>query len=242
MSNYLVPSVVSDTERREMSRLMDIMNGGSSAQPPAILEGSYRQSHNTQQQRTAQPIYETYDVYSPTVSQRDVQEMASILERLQSVTNDTVQELVEEAITDPAVRRAIVTEATDSGVRIGEWEIRVRMDESNRKPTKLYSVVQSGTNNVLAEDLMLFDAADLLVKHFNNGKTVTHQDVRRVLSLEEKFSRNYADAIRFKKHAASHSASGDRHAAGVFEARYDQAKSEAVQAQSELKKLNRQTY
>jgi hypothetical protein len=218
------------------------MNGGG-ANLPAHVQGNYANygQQAPHQQSYQQPITESYDpvMGSTFCSQEDVRQMASILERFHQVADGTAEMLVEESRTNPEVRRAIMTEEVDNGVRVGAWEIRVRLSESqSAKQIKYYSVVQAGSNTVLAEDLMLFEAADLLVRHFNKGKTITSQEVREVLRLEDKFATQWADAANFRRHALKHRQKGDGHAANVFEARYDRAKDEAVAARNALKKLH----
>ena len=244
MANDIIlqpPGVPTEKDKQEMSRLLQIMGNDSPPHPQATFRD--RPNMGNQQPPPRQQRSDYYSspsdpiVSAPFTTNEDVKHMASILERFYSITDETAEMLVEESKTVPEVRRAIITEKTETGVRVGKWEIRVRLDESRRKATKYYSVVQAGSGTMLAEDLMLFEAADLLVKYFNEGKTVTSKEVMDVLRFEEKFSVNWNDAVRFRRASQKHLSDGDRKAAEIFEARYDKAKDEALMAKNTIKRL-----
>jgi hypothetical protein len=94
--------------------------------------------------------------------------MANILRRFNAVT----ETLTETAETRPALREALVTQPTKTGVIIGEWQIE--------KTDRSYSVVNTTTDHPIAHGLGLYEAALALSKALNAGKSITSTTVKEI--------------------------------------------------------------
>lgn len=160
------------------------------------------------------------------LSDPNIDAMRAILERLHEVP----QQLVES--TDPEVRHAAVTEATETGARVGSWEIVV-----NEGARRSYDVVHATTRDVLAKDLYLYEAALGLVKKLNEGVAINDERIASLLRLEENYAHNRDNAARFRQRKASLQETGEVVKAAIYEDRYDDASRRANDDYERILKL-----
>lgn len=178
------------------------------------------------------------------VTESDVKDMKSILERFNQATVDIAQNLAKEVIyekdfyKDTELKEAIMTRPTDSGVQIGKWEIRIIVEEkSNGKEQKRYSVVHNKNNMVIAEDLVLYEAAYGIVKLLNRGKTITSSDIKEILKIEDRYNELRSEALNFKRRSINAYKQKDEKSAQIFENKFEHSKSLASMSHKQLKKL-----
>jgi hypothetical protein len=167
----------------------------------------------------------------------DVSGMKDILSKLSVVTDNTVVSLNESAQYDIDVREALETERTETGTRIGSWEIHTNVYEKMGKEIKTFDVFNVHTKETIAEDLYLYEVAHGLVRLFNRGDKLNSQNVRQLLTLEEQYTRNRIDALRFKKRYQDSIKSNDRTTAGIMESRYQKSRQEALSAKNRISEL-----
>ena len=153
-------------------------------------------------------------------------DMKTILERFYRATDHVISE----ATNDHPLREAIITEETPERVRIGNWEIVVHGSDKR----KLYDVVRTGTQERLANDLTLFEAAHGLVRHLNNGGRINQPAILDLLSEEQRYAGAIHDMALFR-HRLNQQPNGQR--AIVHEARYTAAQRSAVTARTQVRKL-----
>lgn len=171
------------------------------------------------------------------VSSKDIGAMKGILERLNAAGSGAATRLNEEANYDSDVREALQTRRTSTGAKIGSWEIRVQLEERNGKEYKSYDVVNTTSGEPIAKMLTLYEVAHGLAKLFNRGETLTTPKVRELLALEETYTRNRIDALRFKKRYTDSTAKRDYEQAEIFEARYQASRGHALSAKSKISGL-----
>lgn len=149
--------------------------------------------------------------------------MGDILSRFRTAT----QELREDALTNDDLLEALQTERTDHGVRIAEWEINVR--EEPNIPGKFYDVIRDEIT--IASDLRLYEAALILTRELNKGKSITSEKVMSVLALEAQYAKNFDDAINYSRiFKLTEGTKKD-----VAAARLDEAKAKALDAKRKIK-------
>jgi hypothetical protein len=183
-------------------------------------------------------------VTSDATPPSEVQAMKSILQRMygddtsaktkraqlvESVEEITAQ-MNNDARYDRELRAALMTEKTDNGSRVGDWEIRVRVDGKR----KFFNVVQSASNLCIAEDLLLYDAAHGLVRLLNEGGRLNSKEAVSLLRAEQDYAGALNNAIVFKHYLVKHP---DDKRAAVFEARYSDAKERALAARDKVNRI-----
>lgn len=150
--------------------------------------------------------------------------MKAILEAMNGAVGRTVVEKTNYPVVDLAMEEAIVTEAFDDGIRIGEWEIRT-------VGKNLFDVARAGEFNALVREITLYEAAVGLVRLLNNGKAINSPEVLSLLNTEQTYASNVSDAIRYA--TLVHRRRGDPKVP-VWEARYSDSKMRAAQARAKL--------
>lgn len=155
-----------------------------------------------------------------------VAEMKTILERFHSATD----QIITEASYDHELREALVTEVTETGARIGSWEIQVHLSGQH----KLYDVVNVISGEPLAVDLLLYEAARGLVRILNEGGRINSTGAIELLRAEQEYGSRVHDMVLYKHRLTKNTASPRR---TVFEARYGDAKRRAVLARERVCKL-----
>jgi hypothetical protein len=169
---------------------------------------------------------------STGVSTPDIDAMKNILLKLKEADASAPARISEASRLDPKLAEALVTDKTDTGVRIGNWEIVI--NEGARGKT--YDVIDS-SGLMIAKDLYLYDAAYGITKRLNEGVGITDLRVRDFLKLEEDYAKNLKDAAMFKERAKSLREKGENLRAAVAEDRFDASSGQALSAHDEILRL-----
>ena len=200
---------------QDMAKLIAAMNAGEEAPARAT--------------RAPTPIAESNaPVRSAAPMTADIAAMAKIMDAFSSATNEVV------ASQDhyPELKRALVTEATETGSRVGSWEIAGRTVEGMGK---FYDVTHAVTSEPIARDLRLYEAALALVNALNEGDTITSMRVKTILNVEDEYSRALTDAVHF----AGRAKVTEGHTRSIAEDRYGQAKERALRAKKSLNGISK---
>lgn len=208
-------AMVSAAEREQMARLRDIMSGGADRSArPVSLEGV------EPPMRSPRPVaLEGYDMVPSADPMEDI--LAKFYASADAVAQD--------ALVDRPLRRAMATEKTPSGARVGNWEIAVT--EGDRKT---YGVRSIATGEEIASDLCLYEAAQALAEMLNEGAKINTPEVREILSLEEQYARHLADAVQFRRSLRSGKSQTSK---AVLEDRFENSRMKAAQALSRLRRI-----
>lgn len=151
-----------------------------------------------------------------------------ILEAFKSATDEAIDDAATSSNRD--VQLAISTQPTDKGVRVGSWEIAVRVEEGFGKR---YDICHTITKEPIASDLRLYDAAYGIVKALNEGETFTSSKIKTIIDLENDYARALSDAVNFASRMKI--TEGMKH--DVAEARYGEARRQALSAKTAIQKL-----
>lgn len=166
------------------------------------------------------------------------QDMINILNRLHAVTESTEPvPTMAPTIAPERVSVALQTERTQMGTRVGSWEIQIIKEERGDKIVDTYDVVHVTTGEPIAKALRMYEAAHGLVILLNRGEPLNGKSIRELLDLEETYTRNYIDAVRFRKRHAASSKAGKHAEADIFESRYMAARQHAMTAKERLSDL-----
>ncbi len=210
---------VSSEEKDAMQRLLDVMEGkkpSSSATLPA--------NHGSSDMELAG---------AGQVTQRDIDAMSQVLAKLNTVT----QQVVYESEQDPQLRSAMVTERNDGGVKVGSYQIMIKEDEKRLAGKQYYSIYHTRTNDIIADDLTLYETALTIVKVLNSGRYVNDPLVRKLFDADDRYTSHRTDAIRFKARMKQAERRGDESKMDVYESRYQVAIDNAMTFKKDIKKL-----
>jgi len=127
---------------------------------------------------------------SNPVANTDVAKMKAILERFHTAADN----IVAEAPIDRELREALLTEPTNTGARIGVWEIRVHTSGKR----KLYDVISVLNDQALARDLLLYEAARGLVRILNEGGRINSHTAIELLRAEQEYGQLVQDMVLYK--------------------------------------------
>lgn len=157
-------------------------------------------------------------------------DMKAILNAFYAGANNSVAELNELAVESRPLRSAMITSKTETGVRMGSWEIKVTEDKTG----KLYDVVNVNTGDAIAMDLTLYETALSLTKLLSFHVGINSPQIKKVLALEEDYARFRQDAAVFKHRAKQRQAAGDTFRAAVAEDRFQENRDQAIKLREEL--------
>ncbi len=201
------PGVVTSAEKEQMARLRSIMTGAT----PTMED--------------APAPRERVPMLDEGFGVMDDEPTDNLLAKFYGAS----ERLAQETKMDRPLRRAMATERTSTGVRVGGWEIAITEGER-----KTYGVRSVSTGEEIASDLCIYEAAQALVEMLNDGAKINQPEIREILSLEEQYARHLADAVHFRRVLRSGKSNTNR---AVLEDRFEQAKTKASSALSRLRRI-----
>lgn len=197
-----------------------------------ILKKLQSSEQSTNTVVTKQPLNESSNV---VLKSDESKAMYDILNRFNNATKNVAQKIAEEADTNPVMHEVLNTRQLKDGARIGRYEITVKFLENTKK--KAYSVRHAQSQDVIAEDLMLYDVAYGMVKSLNEGKKVNSPEILKLLNLEEKYISLRNDAIMAKRGLARSLQENDQTKVEIYETRFQTARDNAFKIREELAKI-----
>ena len=206
-------------EVSEMARLINILNSGVQFADEPEISLSERLHHQT-----------------PTSSGLDpnVSEMKRILEAFNGNQQNPTKRLTDRAVIDRELREALVTEETSDGVRIGNWKIHVKESDTG---LKFFDVTNKTTNEAIAIDLTLYDAAHGIAKALNEGEGINSRRIRAILQAESDYSHYRQDAATFKRKIGIAERAGNEQKSAIMEDRFSDSLYKAKLAREKVVKL-----
>lgn len=213
-------AAVTSEDRDAMARLLSIMEGET---PPAMA-------------RPANNSYSTGPVElagAGQLTQADVNAMADVLSKLNNVT----QEVVTESAYDPQLRQAVNTVRNEEGVKVGNYQIMIHEDDKRLAGKQYYSIYNIKTNDVIANDLTLYETALSVVKLLNNGVYANNPTVRKLFEFDDYYTSHRTDAIRFKARMRKAEQQRDFDKFDLYENRYQNAVENAMNHKRNIKKI-----
>lgn len=242
MTNSLIPMGPTNQDKAEMTRLLQIMNGGEGAgkaNVPAVQQpqqahysggyaGTQRPLHESRQVPPAQPYMPSYGT-----SREEVDAMKNLLEKMNALSGDEGQKAPRQQLQETNHYAAPGLPAPTGN---GPYTVLVQIVESNGKEANRYSVVDAGRQDVVG-GLVVKEAATAIMKLMNKGHALNSAKVQEVIDLEETFNRNRIATAQNKQRYTKSMELGESAAAQVFKDRFATSRANALAAQDDIKTI-----
>ena len=177
---------VSPEDRDAMLRLRSIMEGHTTSL--------------SESRTNLNPQSPTVELAGPgQVTSADVSAMASVLTRLNNISNHVVDNMMTESAEYRDTAEALVTERTSDGVKVGRYEIIIRDDAMRLAGKQFYSIHNSLTRDTIADDISLYETALAVIRLLNSGKFVNDIEVRTLFEHDDAYTSHRVDAITYKR-------------------------------------------
>lgn len=212
-------AAVTPEDKDAMARLLSIMEGGT----PAPITRPVNIANSSAPVELAG---------AGQITQADVNAMADVLSKLNNVT----QAVITESTSDPQLRQAVNTVRNEEGVKVGNYQIMIHEDETRIAGKQYYSIYNVKTNDVIANDLTLYETALNVVKLLNNGVYANNPTVRKLFEYDDYYTSNRTDAIRFKARMRKAEQQRDVVKFDLYESRYQTAIENAMIHKRNIKK------
>lgn len=210
---------VTQDDRDAMSRILAIMNG---EKPEPV-------------QRNGQQFSESLELAGPgQVTGKDVDAMASVMAKLNSVSNNVIDGMITEGSSNREVSEALSTERVANGVKVGRYQITIKEDGKRLAGKQFYSIYNRLTNETLADDISLYETALAVIRHLNVGKIISSAEVRKLLEQDDSYTAHRIDALNYKRRMTTTSDASKR---DIFESRYQASLDRCMAAKKTIKML-----
>lgn len=213
---------VTPEERDAMARLLSVMEGKT---PPPV--NSVKTPVNQ----------EVILAGAGQVTQADVNAMADVLTRLNTLSDAVVTEMVTESQYNPEIKMALGTTKNPQGVKIGLYQIMIKEDTKRLAGKQYYSIYHTATGDVIADDLSLYETALNVVKMLNKGQYANSPMVRKLFDYDDTYTSRKLDAIRYKRGMAIAEQKKDHNKKDLYESRYQAAVDQAMLAKRNIKSI-----
>ena len=209
---------VTPEDRDAMAKFLSIMEGKT---PPKV-------SNRT-------PTSHDVELAGPgQVTRGDIDAMASVINKLNSVSNHVVDSIITESKKQPELSEALLAHRTQDGVKFGRYQILVKEDSKRLAGKQYYSIYNTLTNDVLADDISLYETALVVVRHLNAGTLMNNKVIREIFEQDDAYTSHRIDALRYKRKLAINK---DEFKKDLYESRYQASLDRCMAAKKAIKKL-----
>jgi len=221
--------MVSREDSDEMARLNRIMNG----ERPAPTAASRTTSAGAPNPNDI--------ILQEGVSGEDISNMAEIMKNFSSATGVTsfkslhdtatgiAENIVKESKNSPELRDALFTEKTDSGMRVGSWEITKHQRAGiTSKNESIYRVNNIKTGQQIKAQFMVMESASTVVKLLNEGSSFSHPVIQQIAKYEIEYREMRKQALEEKQFWQRAKKNDNEFKQNLYEAKFDAAKSKAL--------------
>lgn len=207
---------VSSSELNDMKNIMNMMNGGK---PTAQSNNSYNQGNNERIELSGPGI----------ITEAEISAMSEVMQRLDSITSDMVND------PEPArqFKQALTESKNKAGLAVGNWQISLHEDPTRLAGKQYYSIYNTATNQIIANDISLYETALHAARLLNNGEFVNSVKMRELFEQDDTYTSHRIDAHRFYIRGKK---SNDQHQKQLYESRKQASLDRAVQIRHSLKK------
>lgn len=212
---------VSPEERDAMAKILKIMEGETVTENKSFA--------------TSKPTYSSELAGPGAVTDADINAMADVLNKLNNVSSQVVTEMVNESYYSPEVDMALKTIKNDDGVKVGRYQIMIKEDQKRLAGKQYYSIYNTRTNDVIADDLSLYETALAVVKLLNNGKYINNPDIRKLFEHDDAYTAHKQDAIRYKRAMIVAERKNDFVKQDLYESRHQASIDRAMAAKKAIK-------
>lgn len=148
---------------------------------------------------------------------------------LHDKANKVVSTLVNEAQNEPTLRDALVTEQTETGIRVGAWEISKHTREGDSTtPETFYRVHNTNTAQRIKAAFLISESALTVVKLLNEGANMQHPTIRQIARYELDYRQARKKTLEEKRSYNRAKKTGSNFKQDLYEAKFDAAKMRAL--------------
>lgn len=169
----------------------------------------------------------------PGVTSKDIDAMKNILGKLHNLPVPGRASVLNEAV-DPELEEAIQTDRTANGVNVGRYQIMIKENPKRLAGKQYYSIYHSVTNDVIADDLSLYETALAAVRLLNSGKFANCKEIRRLFEQDDIYTSHRVDALMYKRKLNKNA---DPFKQDIYESRYQASLDKAMTAKRQIKNL-----
>jgi len=209
-------------ERDAMLRLRNIMEGNLNAPMPSVSRQSVSSDSPIELPGAGQ------------ITKADVDAMANVLRSLDGISNDVVDTMLTESVSNPYLAEALHTERLPNGVKVGRYQILEKEDPKRLAGKQFYSIYNSLTNDTIADDISLYETARAVVRMLNSGKFANSPEIRNLFEQDDAYTSHRVDAIMYKRKMASAANPAKR---DIYESRYQASLDRCMAAKKNIKTL-----
>ena len=125
--------------------------------------------------------------------QKNLNNAKSLIDNLNKLDRTVLKEIVEVGITDPRFKKALTTQKTDHGVKVGDYLIKIRPF----KKRYLYDILNLTTSETVVKDIKLYEMAFCLVNYMNDELLNTDPKIVELHDI-------YNDYVKYSNTASHH--------------------------------------
>ncbi len=207
---------VSEQERDYMQNLMNILEGRGVVESP--------------QPKQRKPIQESTELAGAgQVTEADISAMHDVLSKLESITTD----LVHDPEPNQEFRQALQEQRNPQGLSVGSWQIAVHEDPARLAGRQYYSIHHTHTQQVIANDISLYETALGVARLLNRGEVVNSWKIRELFEQDDTYTSHKIDAHRFRIRSRK---TRDQHQRQLYETRQQASSDRAQVIREQLKK------
>jgi len=118
-----------------------------------------------------------------------------LADNLNKLDDSVLKEVVEVAVIDPKFKKALTTQRTDHGVKVGNYLIKIRPF----KKRYMYDVVNLNNNEIVSKDIKLYEMAFCLVNYLNDELLYTDPMMIELHNIYNNYVQYSNTASQYKK-------------------------------------------
>lgn len=130
-----------------------------------------------------------------TNNEKNIKNAKSLIENLDKLDKKVLKEVVEIGAINPKFKKALTTEKTDHGVKVGKYLIKIRPF----KKRYLYDIIDLNNNETLSKDIKLYEMAFCLVTYLNDEILYTDPQMVELHNIYNEYVQNSNTASHYKK-------------------------------------------
>ena len=127
--------------------------------------------------------------------QKNINNAKTLADNLNKLDSKVLKEVVEVGIINPKFKKALTTEKTEHGVKVGNYLINIRPF----KKRYLYDVVNLSTNDVISKDIKLYEMAFCLVNYLNDELLYTDKKMVVLHNIYNEYVQYSNTASHYKR-------------------------------------------
>ena len=126
---------------------------------------------------------------------KTINDAKSLVDNLNKLDKSILKEVVEVSVLDPKFKKALTTQKTDHGVKVGNYLIKIRPF----KKRYLYDIQNIATSEIVVKDIRLYEMAFCLVNYLNDEILHTDPSMVNLHEIYNQYIQYSNTASHYKK-------------------------------------------